>query len=94
MRVNRIDWRPDFLFLRGGAIFGPLRTPFLEAKKFRYAACRSWSDCTSTTEGASRSHSRSSVRFAAVITFFCSAVSETYGSPFLHAVLRSRSPSL
>lgn len=68
--VNRIACRAIFFFVFGGPILGPLRVPFLEAKKLLYAASRSRSDCWSTTADTSPSQARSGVFSASVMTRF------------------------
>src|SRR5690606_23224207 len=71
LRVSRIACRLSLRGLNfGGAILGPLRLPVTEAKKFRYALCRSLSDCTSTTLETSLSQARSGVFLASVMTCF------------------------
>ena len=65
--MNRIGCRRSLRDRsRGGPIFGPLRFPVTEAKKFRYAAFRSASACCSTTADTSPSQARSGVFLAAV----------------------------
>ncbi|MGW6395814.1 hypothetical protein ACWFR1_36145 [Streptomyces sp. NPDC055103] len=68
--VKRMDWRLVFFLNFGGPIFGPLRVPFLEAKKLEYAVSRSRRDCWSTTADASSSQCRSSVFLASVTNRF------------------------
>ena len=58
---------------RGAATLRPLRVPFIEAKKFRYAVFASANACCSTTADTSASHARSGVRLAAVSAFDSSA---------------------
>ena len=66
-RVKRIDWARSRLDRnRGAPSLRPLRVPFAEAKKFRYAVFASASACCSTTADTSASHARAGVRFAAV----------------------------
>ena len=62
------------------ATFGPFRSPFSEAKKFRQAAFRSARACWSTTDDTSPSQARSVVAFATVSRADSSA-SVMYGSP-------------
>jgi hypothetical protein len=52
--VNRADCRRSLRdFGRGRPIFGPLRAPDRDSKKFRYAAFRSARDCCSGTADTS-----------------------------------------
>src|SRR5690606_41945250 len=71
LRVSRIACRLSLRALNfGGAILGPLRLPVTEAKKFRYALFRSWSDCIRTTLESSLSHARSGDFLSLVLIFF------------------------
>ena len=63
--VNRAACRLSFRdFSRGGPIFGPLRFPVAESKKFLYAVLRSASDCCNGTDDTSPSQARSGVFLA------------------------------
>ena len=65
--VNRIDCaRSRRDRNRGAPSRRPLRVPFTEATKFRYAVFASARACCSTTADTSASHARVGVRFAAV----------------------------
>ena len=92
--VNRIDCaRSRRDRNRGAPSRRPLRVPFTEAKKFRYAVFASASACCSTTADTSASHARSGVRFAAV-SALDSAASVGYGAPASRAARRAATASL
>lgn len=93
--MNRIVCRLSLRDLkRGSATFGPLRVPFIDAKKFEYAVSKSLSDCCSTTAETSPSQARASVFFASVMTRLDRSPTFGYGKPWSRTHLRARNASL
>ena len=95
LAVNRMACRASLRDLKRGApTFGPLRSPFSEAKKFLYAASTSRRDCCRTTDETSPSQERSGRYFASVINFRDSADAVGKGSLAARASSRARTASL